>query len=167
MIILVAGLPGSGKSYFASQLALKIDASYINSDLVRKALGTLGKYTFKDKLEVYSKMVSLAESSLRKGRPAIVDATFYLQSTRNMFIELARKYASVIHMIVVYADEGLIKQRLSLPRKDSEADFSVYKQVKTEFEGLKFPHLELESTDDNIETMLNRAVNYLESKSHE
>lgn len=167
MIILVAGLPGSGKSYFASQLALRIGADYINSDLVRKALGTLGKYTLKDKLEVYSKMVSLAESSLRKGRPAIVDATFYLQSTRNMFIQLARKHASVIHLIVVYADEALIKKRLNAPRKNSEADFEVYKQVKANFEEFVFPRLELESTDDNIETMLNRALNYLESKSHE
>ncbi|MBL6448763.1 AAA family ATPase [Fulvivirga sp. 29W222] len=167
MIVLITGLPGSGKSYLAEQLASRIDADYVNSDQVRKRLGAMGKYNLQDKLEVYRKMVSLAENSLRKGRAVVVDATFYLQSTRNIFIALARKYTSVIHMIVVYADEGLIKKRLSLPRKNSEADFAVYERVKAEFEAFTFPHLELESTDDNINTMLNRAVNYLESKWHE
>ncbi|UII30660.1 ATP-binding protein [Fulvivirga ulvae] len=167
MIVLVAGLPGSGKSYFAVQLASKMGTDYVNSDRVRKALGAWGKYAFKDKLEVYRKMVSLAESSLMHGRVVIVDATFYLQSMRNMFISLARQHASVIHLIVVHADEHLIKQRLNLPRKDSEADFEVYNQIKTEFEEFTFPHLQLESTDNNIEIMLNRASNYLESKRHE
>lgn len=167
MIILVAGLPGSGKSYFAHQLASKIGADYVNSDQVRKTMGALGKYTFKDKLEVYERMATLAESALKKGRPVIIDATFYLRSMRNIFIELAQRCESVTHLIVVHADEALIKQRLSMPREDSEADFAVYKQIKSEFEEFVFPHLELESTNSNIEIMLHRAVNYLESKRHE
>jgi len=35
MIIIVFGLPGSGKSYFASKLAERINARYINSDVIR------------------------------------------------------------------------------------------------------------------------------------
>lgn len=167
MIVIVAGLPGSGKSYFAEQLASRIGADYINSDLVRKTLGALGSYTLNDKLVIYNKMVKLAEESLKKQKAVIIDATFYLQSMRNMFAELARKQASVMHLIMVYADESLIKQRLSVPRKDSEADFEVYNQIKEQFEKLTFPHLELESTNDNIETMLHRAASYIDSKWHD
>jgi len=38
MIIVVTGLPGSGKSYFAQQLAPLMDAEYINSDKVRSLM---------------------------------------------------------------------------------------------------------------------------------
>ena len=38
MIVIVFGLPGSGKSYFASHLASMINADYINSDKVRRTM---------------------------------------------------------------------------------------------------------------------------------
>ncbi|HUZ58418.1 MAG TPA: AAA family ATPase [Hanamia sp.] len=36
MIVIVFGLPGSDKSYFASRLAKMIHAGHVNSDKVRK-----------------------------------------------------------------------------------------------------------------------------------
>ena len=38
MVVIVFGLPGSGKSYFASRLAGIISADYINSDRVRREI---------------------------------------------------------------------------------------------------------------------------------
>jgi len=49
MIIIVCGLPGSGKSFFAHRLAAKLDALHISSDKTRKEMKTLGHYTFTDK----------------------------------------------------------------------------------------------------------------------
>ena len=65
MMIIVSGLPGSGKSYFASRLARKFEATYINSDLMRKKIEAQGRYAFDDKLNVYEEMASRAGKNLR------------------------------------------------------------------------------------------------------
>jgi predicted kinase len=57
MIVIVTGLPGSGKSYFASRLASMLDADYINSDRIRKNLFTQRTYSEEEKLKVYEEML--------------------------------------------------------------------------------------------------------------
>ena len=58
MIVIVMGLPGSGKSYFASRLAAAIHATYISSDKVRKILIARRTYLEKEKELVLKQKVS-------------------------------------------------------------------------------------------------------------
>lgn len=60
MVVIVIGLPGSGKSFFASQLAQLINADYINSDQVRKTMMPPGHYSQQEKHSVYSQMLTQA-----------------------------------------------------------------------------------------------------------
>ena len=53
MIIVVSGLPGTGKSYFAEKLSGRLGAVHFNSDKMRNALHVRGKYTIGDKLHIY------------------------------------------------------------------------------------------------------------------
>lgn len=164
MIILVAGLPGSGKSYFAERLADKLEAAYINSDRVRLALQATGKYSFDDKLLVYKEMLLQATQAIDQKRDVVVDATFYLHTMREMFFRLAAGYNLDVRIIEVVADEGLIRQRLQKQRKYSEADFTVYEIVRDAFEKITIPHLTLQSADNNVEDLLNQAESYIESE---
>jgi predicted kinase len=47
MTVIVFGLPGSGKSYFATRLAELLNASYISSDQLRMQLYAKRTYTEK------------------------------------------------------------------------------------------------------------------------
>lgn len=161
MIVLVAGLPGSGKSYFATQLAVRLEGTYIGSDKVRIALDALGKYAFKDKLAVYVEMVKMANGFLKKQKVVVVDATFYQFSMRNLIYKLAEERGLKICLMLIQAQEALIKERLAKPRKDSEADFEIYKQIRDQFQTITTPHLKLESTNDNIEIMLSKALAFI------
>jgi predicted kinase len=163
MIVLVAGLPGSGKSYFATRLAAKIGAIHINSDKVRTAIDALGKYSLQDKITVYIEMVKMTSRCLNEGRAVVVDATFYKQSMRSLLFKLAETHSSKVCLIHVTANEPLIKERLSKPRPDSEADFGVYEQLRDQFQEITTPHLELESRNDNITSMLDKAIDYIRS----
>lgn len=165
MIVIVMGLPGSGKSYFASRLATMLAAEYINSDKVRKELGAMGRYSLKDRLLVYHKMATTAERFLVEGRDVVVDATFHLSVMRSIFLNEAEKLKVRIQFILVWAKEGLIHERLKVSRADSEADFSVYMKIRDQFEKLTASHLELESTRDNVAAMLSKGMNYI--KEHE
>lgn len=164
MIILVGGLPGSGKTYFADRLAAKIGAGYISSDQVRMALHATGQYKMDDKLQVYRELASRVESECKTGHDVVVDATFSHEVMRALFVSLASRLGVALRMIWVVAGEELIRQRVSKPRKHTEADFGVYLKIREQVEPITFPALELESTNDNIEHMLKTGVDYIFGK---
>lgn len=161
MMIIVSGLPGSGKSYFATRLSQKLRASYISSDLTRKDMDAQGRYAFEDKLNVYEEMAHRAGEELRAGKQVVIDATFYCKEMRELFYTLGKLLHKKIVLIEVVADEHIIARRLSQPRSDSQADFAVYKLVKSQYEQLDIEHLTIESKTDNIEDMITKAIDYI------
>lgn len=163
MIVIVFGLPGSGKSYFATNLANMIKAVYINSDRVRRSLFAVRKYSTIEKQSVYDEMVMQMNKALQQHENVVLDATFYTNNIRKKFLDAGNKINNII-FIEVKADESLIKERLNRPRKDSEANFEVYKKIKKQWEPLDTDHLILQSTDDNITEMLEKTAAYLQLK---
>src|SRR4051812_21998983 len=87
MVIIVFGLPGSGKSYFASNFADKINANYINSDQVRRTMFDKRTYAINEKLGVYDEMLKQAREAERKHINIVLDATFYKNEIRKIFID--------------------------------------------------------------------------------
>lgn len=162
MIIIVLGLPGSGKSYFATQLAEIIKADYINSDQVRRTAYDINKYTIEGKLSVYNEMLSQMLKAVALHKNVVLDATFYTTDIRNMFLGAAEGKDDVI-FIEIRAERSLIMERLRKPRRYSEADFEVYETIKKQWEPLRENHLILQSTDNNIGEMLKKAIAYLHS----
>lgn len=161
MIIVAFGLPGSGKSFFAERLSDKLGATHINSDKIRNTLGSRGKYSLHDKLIVYHAMADKVSECIAEGKDAVVDGTFSKRDMINIFVDLARRLQSSICFIKVEADEALVKARLSIPRKDSEADYNVYLKIKAELEPPDVPYITLHSETDNINTMLDLALEYI------
>lgn len=153
-IVLVGGLPGSGKSFFASRLAEAAGAIYLSSDKLRKTMAASGKYTRADKLAVYRALALRTEETREKNTWVVVDATFSHRDMRNIFLDLAARLFVPCVFIWLYADEALIKQRLGKPRPDSEADYAVYETLRDQCEAIETPHTTLESTSDNIDTLL-------------
>jgi len=160
MIIFVFGLPGSGKSYFASHLANMINADYINSDRIRREMFHNRTYSIKERLSVYNKMQVQMKEAVRQHKNVVLDATFYNNDIRKNFLDESKDIDDVI-FIEVRAEESLIKERLKRSRLDSEATLEVYKKIKNEWEPLHEDHLILQSTDDNITELLERTAEYL------
>ena len=163
MIMIVFGLPGSGKSYFASELSTLINAAYINSDLVRKHMPDKKTYSLNEKLSVYEEMRLQMRVLMKQKRDIVLDASFYKNDIRKKFMDETGLEAG-IKFIEVIADESLIRERLKTPRLNSDADFRVYKLIQEQWEPLHEPHLILQSTNDNIAEMLLKAAAYLHIK---
>ncbi|NEN25799.1 AAA family ATPase [Cryomorpha ignava] len=164
MIVIVFGLPGSGKSYFASRLADRIHAGYVNSDRVRKELFEKSDYSKEEKKAVYEKMLKVMKGAMEQNNDLVLDATFHEKETRDLFINEAKGTATVF-FIEVKADEEIIKERLKKERPYSEADYEVYRMISQKNEPLSEPHLILQSTNDNIDEMLEKAVTTLNLKN--
>ena len=162
MIVIVFGLPGSGKSYFAKRVAQMLSATYIGSDAVRKDMFPFPSYTEEEKKEIYAEMMRRSTEA-KYLKEVVVDATFSDFETREKFLGQAKKITDV-YIIEIRADEDIIKQRLALPRQDSDADFEVYKKIKSAWQPLMEEHLVLRSTNDNIMEMLEKTFDYLFSE---
>ncbi len=163
MVIIVYGLPGSGKSYFASRLAKTIDADYVNSDRVRKEMYASRTYSPQEKESVYNEMLVRMKEAVQQNRHVVLDGTFHKRDTRKLFIKEMEEKGG-IYFIEVQADENITSKRLKKERPYSEADFEVYKLIREDNEPLTDPHLLLQSTDDNIDNMIQKASTYLKSK---
>lgn len=163
MIIAVIGLPGSGKSYFAERLAAAIHAAYISSDQVRKTLMAMGHYTTEQKERVYDEMLVQTQQAVMQNKNVVLDATFYRRVIREKFMNKVRDEDGM-RFIEITTPEPIIKERLKQKRKDSEADFEIYLQVRKQWEPLQEPHLALDSSGNDIEGMLRKAIHHLQLK---
>jgi predicted kinase len=163
MVVIVFGLPGSGKSFFSSKLAKVIDAIHLSSDQVRSTMFNSRTYTSDEKETVYKEMLSQAEQHVRSNKDVIIDATFYRQQLRNKFRQALEPFTKVCFIEIV-ANERLTEQRINKPRRFSEADYDVYLKIKSLWEPLNEEHLLIESTENNINAMLEQSQRYLNDK---
>ena len=165
MKILIFGLPGSGKSFFARHLAEHLQADYFNTDLIRNQLQKRGQYRPADKQQVYAQLFSNMQQALRADRKVVVDGTFYRQALRQQLVAAAGQEGGIVRWVEVQASPALVHERLSQPRTDSEADWTVYELLKAQFEPLESPHLVLQSTNDNLAQLIQDTLTYLNDLS--
>jgi predicted kinase len=159
MVVIVFGLPGSGKSYFASRLATRLGAVYINSDQLRVEIFPVRMYSAEEKNAVYAAMLGIASGRAQQGYSVVMDATFHQASWRQQVAEGLRMHTPCF--IEVQADEQIIIDRLKKPREYSEADYAVYHSIKSAWEPMEEDHLILNSSNDSIDEMLRHAMQYL------
>lgn len=161
MLLLVMGLPGSGKSFFAKRLAGETSMPYLSSDQVRMEMGLRGQYSSHDRQKVYAAMAEKARKLLDLGESVLVDATFQGKVNRVAFQEIAIKTGHALICIRVWAEEDLIEKRLSKSREESDADFRVYQKLKRAYDPIEGDHLDIQSEDGKIAVMIEEAVNYM------
>ena len=139
----VAGLPGTGKSTLARELAERANFTVIRSDMVRKELAGLspevsargaadtGLYTPQSgPSEPSSECLRRAETILSEGGRVIVDANFPGDRLRLRFLDMATRLAVPALFLWCRASPEVAKQRIEARRNDaSDADTSTYERV--------------------------------------
>ncbi|TAN65309.1 MAG: aminoglycoside phosphotransferase [Methylobacter sp.] len=140
-LIITHGYSGSGKSTLASQLAEKIGAFQIRSDIERKRLFGYqasaqtgsgindGLYSQQASQKTYQHLKELAKTVLDAGFPAIIDATFLKSGQRDLFRQLANDCGAPFHIITFQASEQELCRRIQQRQNDaSEATITVLHQ---------------------------------------
>jgi predicted kinase len=152
MLILIAGLPGTGKTTIARAFANLTGATHLNSDTIRRGLGLMGHYSPEDKDKVYHNLLLRAREALLRQEIVVVDSTFYKEMIREPFCVLAAECGVPLYWVEVQASEQILRQRLSQPRPDSEADFQVYQTIRDQSEPLPKDRLIIQSETETPET---------------
>jgi aminoglycoside phosphotransferase family enzyme/predicted kinase len=170
-LLLVAGLPGAGKSSLARALAERADFCLIRSDVVRKELGTQtrsvseGIYTPEWNARTYAECLHRAEQLLAEGSRVIVDATFREEKQRRNFLEAAVRWGVPGGMLLCRAEPDTVRRRLQQRKGDaSDADWSVYRHLAASWEDpgtLTQRVCHTISTEGSPEESLSRALEVL------
>lgn len=161
MIIVVTGLPGTGKTTLAMALANALKVAHLNTDKLRIEMNCTGKYDEETKQLVYDALLFQAEERIKSGATIIIDGTFSKMYRRALLEALAAYYKVPIQWISIEAEEACVKKRLMKKRLYSEADYAAYQKVKQGYDPLKGEFLELHSDYLSLEEMVDLALQYV------
>ena len=176
-LILTAGLIGSGKSYQARNLAERLGAEVIRTDVLRKELLRIapnekhhesfgqGIYAGDISRKTYEKAVELAADKIGRGIPVILDASFRCRADRTMAVDMARRLGVPFYVVECACPDDVVKIRLEKRMRDpdnpSDGRWEILQEQKKQYEAVtEIPESRLFQIDtsDNPETVRRQIV---------
>jgi len=150
MLLVVCGLPGTGKSRVARYLAEHFSAEWLRTDEIRRKMMKKPKYGKMEKEAVYEKLFGLAEKFLKEGKNVIMDATFYRRDLRERFREIAKRNGVFFEIVETKCNENAIRKRMvkrfKKMKRMSDADFGVYLKLKRQWQKVQQEHVVVDTT---------------------
>jgi predicted kinase len=109
MLIIFGGLPGTGKTAIAQQLARELGAVYLRIDSMEQAIRDTGVLSKSLDDAGYRVGHAVAEDNLRLGMTVVADSVNPLRLTRDAWISVAdRARAKAIEVEVTCSDPAII-----------------------------------------------------------
>ena len=168
MLILMAGLPGTGKSTLSQALAAKLGGTVINKDELRAALFEPGDIEYSTEQDEFCMrvMLKVAGYLLRKdpARKVFLDGRTF---SRRYQLDRATGYAQAIgqpwRILECICRDDTARQRLDHDRAHlaQNRDSHLYLEVKARFEEITFPKTVID-TDLPLETCVQIAKTALQ-----
>jgi predicted kinase len=110
MLIIFAGLPGTGKSTLARALAERLQAVYVRIDTIEQALRNTGR---EPTVEGYLVGYSVAGDNLRLGHTVVADSVNPIPITREAWRDVAaRAGTNALEIEVVCSDRAEHRRRV-------------------------------------------------------
>ncbi|MFH0913934.1 MAG: ATP-binding protein [Chloroflexota bacterium] len=151
-LIVIAGLPGTGKSYFSRRLAERLSLVTLESDILRRVLFSQPTYTAPESARLFQTTHRLIEELLKKGIPVLLDATNLSEHFREYLYRIADRTGARLILVRMKAPPEVVKERLEArvtgKRDTSDADWSVYQRMKGEVEEIRRRHYVVNTSKD-------------------
>lgn len=171
-VVALAGLPGTGKSTLARELARRLAAPLLDKDRVRAALFAPEEIEYgreQDDL-VMECVYRVVEFHARRGRDAVVlDGRTY--SRRAQVEELRRLSARLgarLALIECVAGEAAVRERLERDARErvhpaADRSFALYERLREAAEPIAGPKLVLATDERPLEELVEAALAHLQA----
>ena len=152
-LVVLAGLPGAGKSTFARRLAPLIDAVIIESDVLRRLLFETPQHAESENKRLFRAIQAVTLRLLLDKRSVIIDATNLREKHRRPYRDIAAPAGARLQVVHLTAPENVILQRLAGrraspdPHDNSRAYEAVYALLEQQEEAPRGPHLRIDTSD--------------------
>lgn len=153
-LIVVSGLPGSGKSYFSRRLAERLPLPIIESDAMRQTLSPKPTYSASESERLFRACHELISDLLRKGVSVIFDATNLIENHREQLYRIAERADAKLVLVRVEAPPEVVQQRMERrrngddPNDKSDADWQVYRKMTATAEKIRRNHFAVDTSKD-------------------
>ncbi len=167
VLVMLCGLPGTGKSTLARGLADRLPAVIVESDRVRQILFASPTYTAEESRRVHKVCHILIGWYLRHYYHVVYDATNLYEYHRRLAYRLAARSGARLAVAEITASDEVVRGRLAprgrrgappcTPDDYSDADWQVYERMRCRAEPIQHEHITVDTSDGDVE----RGVSYV------
>lgn len=166
-LLMMVGLPGTGKSSVVESLQKRMDCVVVSTDNIRLLMRNKPTYTAAEMMLVYEVCYSIIEARLKQGQRVVFDASNYLAARREHLKKLAQRAGAPVAVCYVQAGQDIIRERLqqrnSGHRREtdlSDADWSVYKWMVEAQEPVVGEHLIVDTSNTPADELAAQLYRY-------
>jgi predicted kinase len=106
VLVVFAGLPATGKSTLAREVALRMEAAWLRVDSAEAAMLKAGlPKSFETGLAAYVVVGDVAADQLRLGRSVVIDAVNAVEDARAMWRDLAQEHGAARFVVEVICSD--------------------------------------------------------------
>jgi predicted kinase len=164
VLLLLCGLPGTGKSFLARRLAEALPFVIIESDIIRKILFPQPRYTAQESRWVHRTCHALMAKLLKRGVRVIYDATNLIEYHRELVYRIAERAGARLVVVKAVASEEVARERLRARQKGatevSDADWKIYRRMASRQEPIRHPHLAID-TSEELEEAVTKVLRFI------
>ena len=149
-LIVLAGLPGVGKTQIARGVADRLGATFLRIDTIEAAIAST-LHPFRDNPVGYVIAARVAADQLRSGRRVVADAVNGLQLVRDLWAGVAREGGARLHWVEVICSDR-VEHRRRVESRSAEMpghELPTWQQVlDREWHPFVEPHLVIDNLGD-------------------
>lgn len=151
-LVVLVGLPGTGKSLFAEALHERTGAVVLESDDLRKRLVGRPTYSAEESRRLFETIHGAIDRLLEAGAAVVLDATNLAEREREPLYAIAERRGARLILTRLVAPGGVVRERLTRRQEEadtrSDADIEVYQRMRFREQAIRQPHYVVDTSRD-------------------
>jgi predicted kinase len=170
-LVVLSGLPGSGKSYLVAEICRRYPLARLESDSMRKVLFSRPVYSQRESGRLFTAIHALLEILLARGIPSILDATNLKIAHRQPIYDIAKRHGAKLIIVETIAPDAVVRRRMAARlagenlRDHSDAGIDVYETMRREAEPIEREHLVVD-TSGGVQAIIDKIARELKGAAN-